>query len=157
MPMKSPICAVLFFGLVGCVTPPQPHDFANSQTYNSSFDQVWSNLIRYFAENDLNIKTIDKSSGVIYTDQTNFPVPNADMDCGNSGIAPVQSDVGSFNVFVITNADKTVTATVNSTFQQIRLNTFNSPPTEYAVDCTSTGTLELSILSQLGTPSSNLP
>jgi hypothetical protein len=39
---------------------------------NKSFDEVWDNVVDLFAKTGIPIKTIDKSSGIIVANKTNF-------------------------------------------------------------------------------------
>lgn len=135
--------------LSGCITPPAPHDFQNSQTYAEPFDLVWRKTVQFFSSNNIEIKTIDKSSGVIYAEFGNVPVDNTFMDCGQHGLEIVVADAGQFNVFIVSNGGNSTTATINDDFQQTRTTISNTNQT-FIVKCSSTGVLEQQILSSLG-------
>jgi len=62
----------LAFLLGGCIAPPpapqKPLAVEHEHTYSESFDVIWAKLIRVLPANDINIKTVDKTSGLIYAE-----------------------------------------------------------------------------------------
>lgn len=135
-------CLLLFIPLTCCALPtPTTYSFENTQTFNKSFRNVWHDLVTYLADNQIPIKTIERNSGVIYTDNFIVPVENSYMDC--DGVAAfAQSDYGSFDVIVDKISSDKTRLTVNSTFGQNRRDIFTNPPTIFPVTCASTGVLE---------------
>ena len=140
-----PILAFLSaISLFGCATPPEYHFVAKSKTYEKTKDEVWSNLIAYFTSHSIQIKTIEKVSGVIYAEKLGF-AGETYADCGTPGIAKVLNTVGSFNVFVEEVGSGSVRVTVNANYVQSRQFDVNY----WTVDCYSTGQLEREILGRL--------
>jgi hypothetical protein len=127
--------------LAGCATPPKQTAFSNTQTYQSSKDQVWSDLLAFFTSNNIQIKTIEKDSGVIYAERSRSDPSMA--DCGQD-LAVELSRPATLNVFVKPEASGT-TVTVNATFEVIR--SFDNRT--WTAPCHSTGVLERQILSSI--------
>lgn len=66
------------FALVSCGVRlvPQTFDYPvqkTKKTLDLSFDKTWSGVVDFFAENNIPIKTIEKSSGLIVSTQMEFP------------------------------------------------------------------------------------
>jgi len=128
--------------LGGCATPPKATNFEKSKTYSISKDMIWEKLISFFTSNNIQIKTIEKDSGVIYAERANADQSFA--DCGQPGLAAEMARPATLNVFVRTTGDKTE-VTVNTQFTSIRIfdgRTMTAP-------CHSTGLLERQLLSSL--------
>lgn len=64
--------------LWGCATvPAKNYQFENSRAYsNKTYDQVWNGVIEFMTVNNIPIKTIEKDSGVIYSEIDNFSKPS---------------------------------------------------------------------------------
>lgn len=125
----------------GCATPPKQTAFSNTQTYQSSKDQVWSDLLAFFTSNNIQIKTIEKESGVIYAERSRSDPSMA--DCGQD-LAVELSRPATLNVFVKPES-KGTTVTVNATFEVIR--SFDNRT--WTAPCHSTGALERQILASI--------
>jgi hypothetical protein len=137
-------CAVtaLTFALAACATPPKQVSFKNSETYNLSKDETWERLLSFFTSNNVQIKTIEKDSGVIYAERSTIDASMA--DCGEAPLMAEIARTGTLNVFVRSKAGQTE-VTVNSEFKVIRM--FDNQT--FTVACHSTGTLEASILASI--------
>ena len=135
--------------LGGCATAPARHyQFDNSRTYeNKTYDQVWNGLIEFLTSNNIQIKTIEKDSGVIYSETDNFSKPAFSKffpiaDCGQAplfwtpGVA-----FGSFNIFVSRASSQPKVTVTTSISQQIRYENQISQ-----LSCNSTGNFEEAIL-----------
>lgn len=60
------ICvALLALTLAACGTAAQKTEFNNSAVVNHKKDAVWERLLEYFTRNNIQIKTIEKASGVL--------------------------------------------------------------------------------------------
>lgn len=57
----------------GCFTRAQRHEIVTTRSYARSFEQTWHAVVRFFAERNLPIRTIDRSSGIIYSEPLDFP------------------------------------------------------------------------------------
>jgi len=140
---RNSIATVLLAAFIAsCATPPKQTSFDNSQTYDLSKDRVWESLLSFFTSNNIQIKTIEKDSGVIYAERSS--VDRSMADCGEVPLAAEIARSGTLNVFVRPVGARTQ-VTVNSEFKVIRMfdnQTFTAP-------CNSTGLLERSILESI--------
>ncbi|RUM99436.1 hypothetical protein EET67_00535 [Pseudaminobacter arsenicus] len=137
-------CAMvaLTFALAACATPPKQVSFKNSETYNLGKDETWERLLSYFTSNHVQIKTIEKDSGVIYAERSTIDASMA--DCGEAPLMAEIARTGTLNVFVRPKGGQTE-VTVNSEFKVIRM--FDNQT--FTVACFSTGVLETSILASI--------
>jgi hypothetical protein len=126
--------------------PPHEHAVDNSRVFSRDFEGTWTSVIQFFTTHNIQIKTIEKASGVIYAERSYAASSDAApyADCGSAGLWVVLSTSVQFNVFVIKDGVSTK-VTVNTTFKQQRQ--FQS--TVMTVECTSTGGLEQQVLSAL--------
>ncbi len=137
------ITAALVLSLSGCATAPQTYSYEKSKTSTRTYDEVWENVIEFFASHNIPVKNIAKDSGVIYAETTKFD--NNIADCGSPGIMVVTGRQANFNVFV-KHTGAAPTVTVNSQFSEIR--SFDMSVVK--VECNSKGVLEREILSAIG-------
>ncbi|MFH0992287.1 MAG: hypothetical protein V1799_19980 [bacterium] len=148
---------LLIFSLLGCSAfkPPKEYSFENKRTFLSDQDKVWSAVVEYFAEQNIPIKNMDKSSGFIATEYWISPSwvkgSMIDADCGElGGLNDYQTLklTVQFNVFVKKLSETQTSAQVNTTFRGI----WNYQPfmadraIEKEVNCSSTGKLEAKVL-----------
>lgn len=133
--------AILFL-LAACATAPQQTAFANSRFYDMPFDEAWEGVISFFTANGIQIRTIEKASGLIYAEQA-LSDP-AFADCGSGGLAIDIENLTSFNIFVREDGGRT-SVTVNADFKIIR----EFDRRRITVQCLSTGTLERLILDSI--------
>lgn len=94
--------------------PPAPR---SAMPVRASFDRTWSSVIDVFASKNIPIRTLDRSSGFIATDQLSVPIliggkPHPWADCGKASIGGyfpptnatynirVKGDASSSNVLV---------------------------------------------------------
>lgn len=138
--LKCAAMAACLLGLAGCATAPVPTDFDNTRVYSKSKDEVWTSLVAFFATNNIQIKTIEKDSGVIYAERSSFDKVMA--DCGLDYLYVDVTNVASFNVLVIPRGAQT-SVTVTSEFKAGRLGPYNATK---VTQCLSTGYLEQQIL-----------
>ena len=143
--------------VAGCATQMKTYEFARDREFAASRDVVWSQLMDYFTRHNIQIKTIEKDSGVVYAERSYGPADkefSAFADCGiGPGTNPAGRGTISFNVFVtdgISGQDKT-RVTVNSIFEMPVLvyAVFANVPEDRL--CNSKGILEKQILDHLGT------
>ena len=146
------LCAVCA-ALAACAATPQTYHFEKSREYARSYDQIWAGIMEQFTSNNLQIKTIEKESGIIYAEQTYSP--NAKdfetaADCGlEPGNIPNGRGVIGLNIFVVEKSPDHIRVTVNTRFQM--------PVLVYAVianvpedrECNSKGVIERRFLDQL--------
>ncbi len=111
--MRASILAMLLAAMVACVHGPTTQLTARAATdVNASFDRTWSAVIDVFAERNIPIATIDKSSGLIATTSLVISDPKETLrewaDCGN-----VEATRATYNVLVRGAGDRsTVKVTV---------------------------------------------
>lgn len=138
------LLAIVF--LSGCASPPKVHSVEKTRMYNSDFEATWTRLIQYFSTNNIQIKTVEKASGIIYAERMLVDYSGF-ADCGSAGIAQVQSTSATLNVFVARapQAPNRTTVTVNTAYSQVRVWDRNI----WSVQCNSMGALERQILGSL--------
>lgn len=144
--MKISIAAALaaIMALSACGTPPKTYNFDRSNTYPVSKDEAWERLLTYFTSNNIQIKTIEKDSGVIYAERALVDASTA--DCGQGGLAVDVSRTGGLNVFVRSIGPKQTQVSVNSDYKITRM--FDGQV--MVTPCNSTGLLEGQILRSIG-------
>lgn len=157
--MKRLVLAAVAASLAACTTPAQVFEVRNSREYQASKDQVWERLIRHFATNNIQIKTLEKASGVVYAEREFEGASTAwwdrgrigDLaDCGKDFVSVPLAHSLQLNVFVADLPNNRASATVTVTFREIydqKVGFGGAPKT-----CNSTGKLETKILDALGGP-----
>ena len=112
--MKRAIILTMAVAVLACGAPAVKHDFVNHRLLASDFQKTWNAVIDFFAENNVPIKTIDKSSGLIYAEHQIFP--ETWIDCGQPSAYEGFSDyTGNFNVLV-RGVDDSIQVRVTATF-----------------------------------------
>ncbi|MBX3584748.1 MAG: hypothetical protein KF810_22970 [Rhizobiaceae bacterium] len=139
------VSVALLIALSGCGTPPKQYTFERTKTYSATKDEIWTRLISYFTSNNIQIKTIEKDSGVIYAERSMVDASIA--DCGQGGLAADVVRTGGLNVFVQSLEPNKTQVSVNSDYKITRV--FDGQPMVTA--CNSTGLIEGQILKHLGT------
>ena len=127
--------------VAGCASPPKSYSIQNSATVLEPYNVVWTRIIQWFTTNQVQIRTIDKSSGVIYAERASGAGSDF-VDCGTPGITvPVARPI-SMNVFVQEIDPRKTSVTVNVTATETRTLDTSS----FQVQCNSTGRLERQVL-----------
>lgn len=128
-----------------CATLPTDHSVTKTKTYAASKDAVWTELVRFFAQNNISIKTIEKDSGVIFAETQNIAGTSI-ADCGKPDAFTIETGrVGNFNVFASErNAATEVTINTAFTASHRDMNNIVKP-----FPCNSTGQLERMIFNGL--------
>ncbi|MBA4848754.1 hypothetical protein [Emticicia sp. BO119] len=87
---------------------------------SKTFDEVWSKVVDVLSENGISIKIIDKTSGIITSENHSFinvftlekdgapKDPNAWIVVRDEGMGRIQTVSGNFNIRIKTVNDKTV-------------------------------------------------
>ncbi|MRL69871.1 hypothetical protein [Brevundimonas sp. SPF441] len=146
---KLVIAAALVSSLSACVTAPAVIPIENSRAIPLTKNEVWANLVEYFATSNIAIKTIEKDSGIIYAERM-FARGNdlgGYADCGAAALAAPVGGAADLNVFVRETATG-VNATVNARYRQSRMSAWDG--SVGSTECASLGTLERSILDAAG-------
>lgn len=139
-----------------------------SATTSKTFEQAWSRAIDIMAETGMQVKILDKSSGIIVSEPykltstfedinhgNQLANANADVVClkeyvGNNYLGYSVNATGNFNIRIKTENNQTsitvnLTNIVSSrTTAQYTVNQQNIP-----IDCVSTGVLERNILKMI--------
>ena len=157
--------ALIALLITACTTykPPVKRELKTERLYEKSYDQVWNNVIDWFAKNNIPIKTLDKSSGLIATEFNLRNNIKESCDCGTSGFGVNVSPniIGNFNVLIrrveASTGAQTATESIRvnvSAFYKTKLTTSSFtqgvPDQVSDTDCESTGHLETAILDQAG-------
>ncbi len=66
--MKRLFIALIMLASCSVYTPPKEQAIHKTDTFNQSLDDLWEKAIKYFASKNYPIKSIDKNSGVIYSE-----------------------------------------------------------------------------------------
>jgi hypothetical protein len=161
MSQAKRLIAVAAFAVVlaGCVTPAQTFTFERSREYSASKDVVWERLMRYFATNSIQIKTLEKASGVVYAERQfsgNAPVEWSERgrigdlaDCGKDFMAIPEMHAMTLNVFVRDLPGGRSSATVNVLFHETYADASGWGDRPAPRQCNSTGEMERRVLDEL--------
>ena len=133
--------------LSGCATAPAVYQFDNSDVMDADFAETWESTIDYFSSRNIQIRTIERDSGLIYAERMYAggydSATGGYADCGSQPMyTPTRSSI-SFNVFVRSVDEESTRVTVTTSFSQT-LVMGSYPPIQ--VECNSTGLLETSVL-----------
>lgn len=141
-PMKAAIAPLV--ALAACQSAPaRQAPITNSRTYEAPFDEVWSKAVAVLASRSIQIKTIEKDSGVIYAEPGK--IGGSYIDCGQSGLAGIVGRTATLNLFIKPEGAGSTLATVNLTARETR----QFDTSTWNVDCFSTGLLEAELLELL--------
>lgn len=94
---------VLAFGLLaGCVTPPTTAPTPRTAvSVNAPFAKTWDAVIDVFSDRNIPIRTIDRASGLIATDDLSVGSEGTEWaDCGKNNEAPIAPLLATYNVLV---------------------------------------------------------
>src|SRR5258708_6104276 len=144
--------------LVGCgsfyQTVPAEHEFEKSRAYNKPFETVWSRAVDWFANHNVIIDKIEKSSGLI-TAKYQLAVGSKALDAGEihaTGLynEPTVQYHAAINMLIRSEEPQQTKVTVNlfGNFHAISFYGWLSKQGPYTLDgkCVSTGALEQSVL-----------
>lgn len=139
------IAAIGALSLAGCATAPLVVPVERSVETTKTKDQVWTNLIEFFASNNISIKTIEKDSGIVYAERTFSGTGGMRewADCGANMMAPPIRQTMDLNVFVREAGPSTspkTNVTVNARFSETRQSAWDNSLAN--TDCNSLGVLE---------------
>ncbi len=98
------LAATLLLALIGCnqLTPPAPATPRIATPVTASFGRTWDAVIDEFADRNIPIRTIERASGLIATEQLTISYKDtAEADCGRLGNYPPLSPTHAiYNVLV---------------------------------------------------------
>lgn len=170
--MKNLIYALLLAIVISACTtpevPPQKFIFDKERTINKSFDDVWSGIISWFGDNNVQIKNIDKSSGIITSEKGMLAgwSESEYCDCGKPKhtvtdyTAKYENITYNFNIIIKKITDTSTKVKINI-FYCSDENVYSESPYIIAhlirsvpciVDCNSNGFIEGKIFEELQKP-----
>ncbi len=118
--MRKFLVAVLVVVLPGCALyiPPEKHTFEKTRVVNKSYDKVWSNLVTWFADNNIPVRFMEKASGFVTTEYNLDVSDTAYCDCGGNDIGQrFDISVGNLNVVVEAIDANSTRVTVNTFYR----------------------------------------
>jgi len=138
------------------VAPPLAIERERSRTYVMNFDKTWTRAVDWFADHNVSIEKIEKTSGLLtakYVLETNSTY----LDCGKIDVQgvlgqPTIRRLGSLNVTVRLTSDTTTTVNVNffGEFDLRARDAWDGRTINSEGKCVSTGDLERKILDYVG-------
>lgn len=158
--MKLILSGLLIILLTGCanvnIQPPVKHSIEKSRSYQISYEKAWIRAVDWFADHDVTIEKIEKSSGLL-TAKYLIEANDKYLDCGNIKATGTLGDpsiekYGSLNVTVRETNNNTTKVNVNF-FGEFKLKANDAWDGRLITTkgrCVSTGKLENSILSYIG-------
>lgn len=157
--MRIPI-TLASLAIAGCasiqVTPPEQRNFNNSATFPLPFDTMWLRSVDWFADHNVAIDKIEKSSGLLTAkyqirDSSNF------LDCGDIKLSGTMGKTtfkkyGTLNITVRPRSDDQAKVAVNffGEFEIHAQDAGSGDRVSYDGPCISTGVVEKSILREIG-------
>jgi hypothetical protein len=158
--MKAFSILVLVLALQGCLSmnlaPPQQKEIERSRTYAMNFDKTWIRAVDWFADHNVHIEKIEKTSGLLtakYLLETN----DTYLDCGQIDVKGAVEKhtikrLGSLNVIIRSTNETTTTVNVNffGEFDLRVRDPWDGRMVNTEGRCVSTGELERKILDFVG-------
>jgi hypothetical protein len=154
--MKLVVVGLLVASVAGCasvtVTGPATYSYDRSRTYQMSYEKTWVRAVDWFADHNVTIEKVEKTSGLI-TAKYRLKTDDEYLDCGKIevsgtlGPARIES-YASLNVTVRTASDNEtkVNANVFGTFDLDGKDAWDGRSVKSSGRCVSNGKLEKSIL-----------
>ena len=158
--MKQVVFIILGILLTGCasvkIQPPAKHAIENSRTYSLSYEKTWIRAVDWFADHDVTIEKIEKSSGLL-TAKYLIEANDEYLDCGEIKVSgtlgrPIIDQYGSLNLTVRDINSESTKVNVNF-FGEFKLKASDAWDGRLVTSngrCVSTGVLEKSILTYIG-------
>lgn len=149
--MKQWIIALSVMGLVsGCAMykPAEKKEITSEKVIMMPFDLAWSRIVAYTTKNGMNVKVIDKNSGLITFEKSyDLDFSTRYLDCGKFSEMAAQSySPLTLNFSLQRSGDKNTLVRVNL-FQDAILG--NPPFIKKAGTCYSLGTFEREIFCEI--------
>lgn len=142
------------FLLSSCASPkipePQPQ-FDDSRVYDASYDEVWSDLMEFFANNEVPLVNTDKESGYIKTERMRFDSNTVSLYAWSGYKLPtkrVHSGLIRATVFVKEEQENKTSVKVNTSVRLFKDYCCVLDPGGW-FDAGSGGELELAILNSI--------
>jgi hypothetical protein len=126
-----------------------------TREYQASYDEVWAAAIRAFATGNIQIKTIDKSSGLLASDPVRATI-GQEIDCGSIekalGTFPITgTGQGTFNLFIRPQGPAFTVVQVNSSWSTIyrEWDIYGRTTFVREYECSSFGSIERGLLGRI--------
>ena len=132
--------------MAGCVTVPAQYDFDNSIHFPYQGDSVWPVIMEVFAENHLNIRTLERASGIVTGEYRGYPTPEGAYDCRSGMLRRPIRDTLTYIVFM-REAPNGTTVSVNVLVDRFTNSSWDG--TLKILNCVSTGLLETTLLARI--------
>lgn len=144
--MLRKLLAGLIIGVGACsTTPPAPPVPRSAVPVNASFGRTWDAVIGLFADRNIPIKTVDRSSGLIVAEAQAISASawsDSLADCGATTLgAHYRATAASWNVLVRGDSTR---STVKATVRFVAGNP-SFPSANAGVECSSRGNWELAL------------
>ena len=148
------LSVLLFFG---CATAPLTYNFDSTRTYEAMEGEVWSDLMAFFTTNNIQIRTIERDSGIVYAERLyaggdSLSLFSQFADCGNYALEIPGPGSASFNVFVNDEISDQITVSVTTNFTMVWSSSSMWSTTTVVRACNSTGWLEGLVLNAINHP-----
>jgi hypothetical protein len=126
------------------IPPAAAPDIQRTRTFALAPDAAWARLLEVMADQRLQLKAVERESGVIYAEELIARDPRL-ADCGRGrSWTPLDQTALTLNVFVRENGSGSK-VTINTSFKQM----YSSGIDQRFVLCHSTGALEEEIFAAL--------
>ena len=150
--MKKAFYIVGMVMLGACATAPvvEVQPFDKSATVEKSYDEVWTNLIRFMSTNDVSIASVEKDSGLIVLtgDSLSAGLIQEYCDATAPWMWALTGGRASGSV-IVTDDDGFTTVTVNAKFQGTSQTLLSNPPQFSTTPCNSRGAFEAAVLGSI--------
>lgn len=158
--MKYIVIVLVLSFLQSCasvkVTPPTARNIDRTQTYSLSFDKTWNRAVDWFADHNITIDKIEKTSGLLSAKYL-LNASDKQLDCGEintSGFlgTPVIKKYLAINL-TVREVDTTTTKVNVNSFGEFQLSGNDAWDARLITSdgrCLSTGEIEASILKFIG-------
>ncbi len=131
----------------GCTyTYPNYYNILTEKVYHKSFDSIWDRLIDMVDLYNINVKSIDKESGILYGEiPLNFN-PYIYMDCGGPGTYEIiNSYQSNFNIIIMAKTDQTTKVIIKTHYEAVLNYNYEDTNRSNRIRCNSKGKLEKEI------------
>ncbi len=138
------------------VAQPLENEREKSRTYAMNFDKTWTRAVDWFADHNVSIEKIEKTSGLL-TAKYHLETNSTYLDCGKIDVQgvlgqPTIRRLGSLNVTVRFASDTTTIVNVNffGEFDLRARDAWDGRTISSEGKCVSTGELERKLLDYVG-------
>ena len=138
------------------VTSPVQKEIARSKVYDLEYEQTWIRAVDWFADHNVQIEKIEKTSGLI-TAKYSIRDNDGFLDCGDIKVSGTLNGAnvhkyGSLNVTVRNRGERSTRVNVNffGEFELSANDAWDGRLVKTHGECVSNGRLEKSVLDYIG-------